>query len=300
MSRLGPVIVFGEVLFDRFPDGSEVLGGAPFNVAWNLRGFGADPLFISRVGDDELGERVLAEMSAFGLDTAGVQRDELRPTGTVEVEFVNGEPRYEIVSDRAWDFIEQPPATLIPDAPPLAYHGSLALRSKRSAAAAAAILASRAEAPKLVFFDVNLRDPWWNLPGLRKRLAQADYIKLNEDELRAMSSKGTNVEDAARELLEQSKANAVFITQGSRGARALYAHGGWLSTKPERELEVVDTVGAGDGFSAVLILGTLQGWPPQTTLTRAREFAEAVVGLRGATTTKTAFYDNFRQQWSNE
>ena len=64
-------LIFGEVLFDRFPDGSEVLGGAPFNVAWNLRGLGQDPLLVSRVGKDELGDRILDAMDGFGLDEIG-------------------------------------------------------------------------------------------------------------------------------------------------------------------------------------------------------------------------------------
>ena len=78
-------VIFGEVLFDRFPDGSTVLGGAPFNVAWNLKALGLDPLLVSRVGRDDLGADILAAMSEWGLDTAGVQTDAGHPTGTVEV-----------------------------------------------------------------------------------------------------------------------------------------------------------------------------------------------------------------------
>ena len=74
------VVVFGEVLFDRFPDGSEVLGGAPFNVAWNLQAFDARPLLVSRVGNDRLGRRILAAMKDWGMDLGGMQVDEHRPT----------------------------------------------------------------------------------------------------------------------------------------------------------------------------------------------------------------------------
>ena len=81
MSLTGRPLIFGEVLFDRFPDGSEVLGGAPFNVAWNLCGLGRAPLLMSRVGEDERGDRILGAMREFGMDCGGIQRDPEHPTG---------------------------------------------------------------------------------------------------------------------------------------------------------------------------------------------------------------------------
>ncbi len=87
-------VIFGEVLFDRFPDGSLVLGGAPFNVAWHLQAFGQAPLLISRVGDDPLGRQVRGAMLDWGMDTAGLQLDSAHATGTVEVRFDHGEPSY--------------------------------------------------------------------------------------------------------------------------------------------------------------------------------------------------------------
>ena len=84
---VGQPLIFGEVLFDRFPDGSEVLGGAPFNVAWHLQGFGLRPRLISRIGEDRAGRRVVEAMDRWGLDTAGVQRDLRRPTGAVDIVF---------------------------------------------------------------------------------------------------------------------------------------------------------------------------------------------------------------------
>ncbi len=85
-------VIFGEVLFDRFPDGNSVLGGAPFNVAWHLQAFGARPLLISSVGDDELGAEIRQTMQDWGMDDSGLQTDAAHPTGTVEVSFNAGEP----------------------------------------------------------------------------------------------------------------------------------------------------------------------------------------------------------------
>ena len=98
-------MIFGEVLFDIFSDGSTVLGGAPFNVAWHLQ--------------------------AWGLDTAGLQMDSIHPTGTVEVKFYNGEPVFEIVDNRAYDHIQ--PDTISSLDPALLYHGTLAVRNRTSA-----------------------------------------------------------------------------------------------------------------------------------------------------------------------
>ena len=100
-----PVLV-GEVLYDIFTDGTEVLGGAPFNVAWNLHGLGCPPLFVSRVGTDARGEAVVDGMASWGMDVAGLQRDAHRETGTVRVRFDDGQPSFEIVADRAWDHVE--------------------------------------------------------------------------------------------------------------------------------------------------------------------------------------------------
>ncbi|MFN2369915.1 MAG: PfkB family carbohydrate kinase, partial [Candidatus Krumholzibacteriia bacterium] len=150
-------IVFGEVLFDRFPDGSAVLGGAPLNVAWNLQALGLAPLLVTRVGEDELGERIAAAMADWGLDTAGLQRDPRQPTGTVEVTLDGGEPRYAIAAGVAYDFIA---AEAVPAPAPgdLLYHGSLALRT---AVPRLALDRLRAQATGGSLVDVNLRSPWW-------------------------------------------------------------------------------------------------------------------------------------------
>ena len=86
------ITIFGEVLFDRFPDGSSVLGGAPFNVAWHLQAFGQRPLFISRIGRDRLGDTIRSAMQSWQMDVLGLQQDEIYPTGTVQVAIEQGEP----------------------------------------------------------------------------------------------------------------------------------------------------------------------------------------------------------------
>ncbi len=172
-------LVFGEVLFDHFPDGSMVLGGAPFNVAWHLQAFRQAPLFVSRVGDDALGRNIRSAMLEWGMHTQGLQMDSAHPTGTVEVRIEGGEPSYDIVAGRAYDFID---ALSLPpfEKPGVIYHGSLALRNQPSADALAAL---KEDHPVPVFLDVNLRPPWWQRDSVLAMLQAAHWAKLNEHEL---------------------------------------------------------------------------------------------------------------------
>jgi fructokinase len=297
MSKHKSLLIFGEVLFDCFEDGNSVLGGAPFNVAWHLQAFGCSPLFVSRVGNDELGEKIRRSMQDWGMDTSGLQRDSEHPTGTVQVSLIDGEPHYEIVADRAWDFID---ARAIPDVEPgLVYHGSLALRSPRSAAALQALKASSA---MQVFLDINLRPPWWDIAQLEKLVEDATWVKLNEHELRALShaddsGAGDDLQMNAARLIDRNKLQLAIITMGSAGAFAMSGNGDIYNIAPTDQNPVVDTVGAGDAFASVCILGLVHGWKVDTILPRAQTFASAIVSQRGATTDDRAFYQPMLKQW---
>ncbi len=283
------ICVFGEVLFDHFPDGARVLGGAPFNVAWHLQALGLSPLFVSRVGSDEEGALVRAAMDAWGMDSRGLQNDPVRPTGRVGVSLVDGEPRYEIVEDCAYDAIDAPPVARCS----LLYHGSLAIRSGRSAAALDALRG----AAQRVFLDVNLRPPWWQRPQLLALLQGASWVKMNQDELAELRPEGSAGRDPSRELLDAFGLEGLVVTRGAEGAEILLASGERCGAAPVSGGPVVDTVGAGDAFTAVFIAGLRLGWEPATTLERAQRFAAAIVGRRGATVDDPAFYREFLRDW---
>jgi len=288
-----PPLVFGEALFDCFPDGTEVLGGAPFNVAWHLAAFGLSPVFLSRVGDDVLGERINAAMREQGMTTLGVQHDPVHPTGSVQVSLEDGEPSYEIVPDRAYDHIDAASLPPLPEQA-LLYHGSLALRHKDSADALRVL---RGRWDPAVFLDVNLRDPWWQKDQLTELLEAATWVKLNANELELLAPDGNDAETRARHLLERYGLEAVFATLGAEGALVLAADGDLRQVAPASDVRVVDAVGAGDGFASVLILGLIRRWPLQQTLDRAQSFASAIVGRRGATVRDPAFYHPFLADW---
>ena len=295
MNAAGPAVpvLFGEVLYDRFPDGSQVLGGAPLNVALHLQAFGLAPLLLSAVGADPLGEQILGRCEAAGLDDRGIGIDPHHPTGTVDVVLDDGEPTFSIRPDVAWDFIASDRVTL-PATPGMLYHGSLALR-RNSARAAFERLRKRLTAP--VFLDVNLRTPWWSRDEVQELVTNAHWIKLNHDELAALTDT-TDEAQAARQLLDLGTAELVVVTRGDAGAAAYPAIGDVRAVTPQDAgIEVIDTVGAGDAFASVLICGLLYGWPLEVTMDRAQAFASRIVGCRGAVPIDPAFHTATLAAW---
>ena len=260
-----PIIIFGEVLWDCFPDGTKVLGGAPFNVAWHLQAFGLEPLFISRVGNDAEGEKILAGMTNWGMSTAGVQKDPKLGTGVVTVTLDNGQPSYDIEHPKAYDHIDANSFPQLP-ASPLLYHGSLAIRNDKSKTALAAL---KSTFEPTIFFDVNFRAPWWEKEAITELSKETAWLKLNDEELPALVS---DIEDRDRQLeflFEQYKLQYILLTEGAAGATLFSHDGDRLNIKPEKANNVVDTVGAGDSFCSILLLGISLGWPLAQTLERA-------------------------------
>lgn len=279
--------IFGEVLFDHFPDGTSVLGGAPFNVAWHLQAFGCAPHFISRVGNDTEGEKVRKAMQDWGMDSNGLQTDASLPTGKVDVALINNEPSYDIVNPVAYDAIE--PADNASGCRWL-YHGSLALREPASRRALKKLTS---EHPGTVFLDVNLRPPWWQQDEVLALIGHADWVKLNSDELEQLAP-GMSAGD----FLDQQGLRGLLVTHGAKGAEVLTAAGETITVQPERSNTVVDTVGAGDAFASVMILGLVKGWHLADTLQRAQTFASNIVGNRGATVDDPDFYAPLLKAWN--
>jgi fructokinase len=284
------ICVFGEVLFDHFPDGQRVLGGAPFNVAWHLQAFGQEPRFISRVGADAEGDEIRTAMQNWGMTLDGLQTDASLPTGRVAVAFSDGQPSYDIVRPCAYDAIE---ADDLPACGWL-YHGSLALRSETSRATLERL---RAATGAQVFLDVNLRSPWWRREPLLQWMGQADWLKLNEDELALLASAVVERSDDLAAVAHGLGLRGLLVTYGEKGAEMVAASGERARILPARDIVVADTVGAGDAFASVVILGLISGWPLQTMLDRAQAFASAIVGRRGATVSDPAFYQTFAERW---
>lgn len=289
---LQSIRIFGEVLFDYFPDGSRVLGGAPFNVAWHMQAFGLQPSLISRVGNDAAGGEIRRAMLAWGMDDSGLQNDHQHPTGGVAITLQAGEPSYEILAQQAYDFID---AHQLPETEAdWLYHGSLALRDAASRRAYQALL-SRHRGK--VFMDVNLRAPWWQLAEVETWLRRADWVKLNEEELRQLQAPQSDATSEMQRFAERFRLQGLIVTRGEQGASCLLADGQVLEIAPQEQMPVVDCVGAGDAFAAVLLLGLARNWPIPQTMRRAQDFASALVGQRGATVSDGNFYRRLVAEW---
>lgn len=292
-AAIGRPLVFGETLFDEFEDGTTRLGGAPLNVSWHLRGFGLDPLLVTRIGEDALGGLALQRMRSALLDTRGVQVDPERPTGRASVVDADGDgPQFEIPDDQAYDLIDR---DLVPHIPPerfeILYHGSLAARHEQSEAA----LRSLRELGLPTFIDANLRSPWWERGALESLIGGARWLKVNTDELQQLqdNTRGRTLLERAQKLRERFGLEAVIVTAGVEGAFAVTENDA-ITAAAERVAPENDIVGAGDAVSAVIMLGILRGWSLNATLRRAVEFATAVhAGLPD----DVAVYQRFLGLW---
>ena len=274
------VLCVGEVLWDALPEGL-FLGGAPFNVACHLRAAGVPVSMVSRVGSDQLGDEVLRRAARYGVGTELIQTDAELPTGFVRVRVDDaGNPGYEILAPSAWDAIATTEA--------------LIARAGRARAIVFGTLAQRAELTRktierlwdssaLMVFDVNLRPPFEDKDIVRRSLERADVVKLAEHELTRIAGwfglRGTPRETMAA-VAEKFECGVVCVTRGSNGAALL--HDGEFTEHPGFEVEVRDTVGAGDAFLAVLLAGLLSGTSDEALLRHANLMGAYVVTQFGA------------------
>jgi fructokinase len=227
-------------------------------------------------------------MAAWGLRTDGLQTDPAHATGTVQVEFAGGEPRYDICMPRAWDFIGDDGFA----AGKVLCHGLLALRSEASRRTLEAVRARSRGAIR--FFDINLRPPHDSRDLLREWMPGADWLKLNLEELAAVTGEGAVPFARAGERLDRLRAEHgirnVLLTAGAEGLMIRGDYGEAVCSPAPRVERVADTVGAGDSISAVAIDGLLRGAPAQEIAEKAGRFASRICGLRGAVTEDKEFY----------
>ncbi len=287
-------LIFGEVLFDCFePDGPDVLGGAPFNVAWHLQGFGLQPLLISAIGADERGEQVLSRMKTWGMATDGIQQLNQYATGMVRIRMEGSSHTFDILPDQAYDHIGETFAVSVLEqhTPSLLYCGSLVGRSQDSAQTLQSLVASGLP----LFVDINLRSPWWQKEAVLGLMHSARWLKLNDDEFTELTGKPIAATDI-RELQETLGNEWLILTEGDAGANIQTRHRLYQDVPPKIE-QLVDTVGAGDAFSAVVLLGIAHEWSPEVILRRALEFAARICEQQGATAMNHALYQQYREAW---
>jgi fructokinase len=258
------VVGLGELIWDLFPEGRR-LGGAPSNFAYVSRLLGDDAAVASRVGRDALGREAAERLERAGLSTEYLQRDGEHPTGTVGVRIgANGEPRFNVNENSAWDYLEWTPewGRLAGRAAVVCF-GTLGQRRPEARATIERFLgATRPGALRL--FDVNLRHSFFTPDMLARALRLSTVVKLNAEELAAagsmLSLRASGQVETARELLELFDLRLVAVTRGAAGS--LLVSRDEADEHPGlRAGRVADTIGCGDAFAAALAHCLRRGAP---------------------------------------
>ncbi len=270
----------GEILWDLFPD-KKLPGGAPANVIYNTTLLGADSCLVSRVGDDPDGIELVEYLQEKGIKTGYIQVDKIHKTGVVDVSFDdNNDPRYNIVKPAAWDFLEKSESIrlLAAESDAIAF-GTLAQRSPVSADTIQWFLKVAGE-KCLKVLDVNFRPPYVMEDVVRRSLELADIVKINHEERDALM-KMLNTSNPEDVLLNEFNVRGICLTKGMKGSE-------WIEKDYRIDQSVYkavdkegDSVGLGDGFTAVLTVELTKHGDAKKAMDRASRYTALLAGKRG-------------------
>lgn len=276
------IVSLGEILWDLLPTGKQV-GGAPANVAYHLKRFGAEVFVVSSVGKDTLGADICDYMDKYGLEKEYLSIANKYPTGTVEVKLDDrGLPSYIIHENVAWDHIP--------------WTAKLAQLSQDCDAVCFGTLAQRGQSHETIqkflsftcddclrIFDINLRQSYYTKELILVLLSMANVLKINDDELRVLAEmldlRGVPQEQL-RQLMISHDLHYAALTCGQKGSVMLSVEETVICDG--RVVEVVDTVGAGDAFTAAMVMGLLKGMPLEIINSAACEIGAFVCTQPGA------------------
>lgn len=274
----------GEALWDVLPEGKKI-GGAPANFAYHVGQFGLDSCVVSAVGDDALGNEILENFNSKGLKRL-IEKVPY-PTGTVQVEIdPAGIPQYDIKENVAWDNIPfTPELERLAKRTRAVCFGSLAQRNVVSRETIARFLdAMPKEEDNLVVFDVNLRQGFYTKDILCESMQRCNILKINDEELvtvsRLFGYPGIDLQDKCWILLGKYNLKMLILTCGVNGSYVFTP--GSVSFLPTPQVEVADTVGAGDSFTAAFIASILKGLPVTEAHRRAVDTSAFVCTQKGA------------------
>jgi fructokinase len=255
------VVGLGEVLWDVLPTGKK-LGGAPANFAYISSQIGNHGIVASRVGVDKNGREIMRSLEKIGVGVSHIQTDAEHSTGTVSVSLANGQPSYEIKENAAWDFLK-----LTEDWRDLAKtcdavcFGTLAQRNAVSRHTIQEFI-KLVKTDCLRIFDVNLRQNYFSPDVVKDSLNLADVVKLNHEELPKLAEmfaiNSLNQMEQAKKLCGKFKIRFMCLTRGGKGSLLLTENE--ASEHCGIKVEIADTIGAGDSFTAAMTNGILRGW----------------------------------------
>ncbi len=277
----GKIIGLGEILWDMLPTGKQ-LGGAPANFAYHVCRLGGNGWAVSAISDDELGREIKSTLSTKKLNTILEEVNE--PTGTVQVTLnAAGVPTYEITEGVAWDHIPftERIGDLAKETSAVCF-GTLAQRSPESRATIHEFIENMPDG-SLKVYDINLRQNYYDEKIISDSLRLADILKINDEELdivsKMLSLSGTQ-EERCRAISRAFNLKFVILTKGGDGSEVVLEDKVHIS-RPGK-IDIVDTVGAGDSFTAAFILAYLRGESLEKAHTLATEVSSYVCTKAGA------------------
>jgi fructokinase len=277
------IVGLGEILWDLLPDG-RCLGGAPFNFTFHCHQLGHSAVMVSRVGADELGRLIREAVRARGLSDAFLQEDGDHPTGTVTVALAAGQPTFTITPEVAYDYLawDERLESLLGQARAVCF-GTLVQRQATARETVRRALAAARNA--LVIYDINLRQDHYSRPVVEASLAASRWVKLNDDELLVVRDlldlSGTTEASLLADLRRRYDLELAALTRGGRGCLLQTAHD--EIDLPGVPVRVVDTIGAGDAFTAGLLVCALEGRPTSDAAAFANRLAARVASSAGGT-----------------
>jgi len=284
MSNRFRVLSFGEILWDVMDD-REFIGGAPFNFAAHISKLGGQVFFVSRVGPDNRGKKAHKMIDKYGVEDELIQIDQKLPTGFVTVKLNDeGSPDYIIHEDVSYDHIDYNDKLenkLKKTDFDIFYFGTLAQRNKKSRQTLIKIFKNIKA--KKIFLDLNLRQDFYNKQLLKSSLERTDILKLNQEELQILIKiiyDEKNEKAALEKLTEDFKLEIICVTAGSSGC--IVFSQGELKTIPVEKVEVADTVGTGDAFSAGFLYNLCLKDDPFKAAYFGNEIGRLVASKRGA------------------
>lgn len=274
------IVGIGEILWDMLPSGKS-LGGAPANFAYHSACLGAEAWTVSAIGDDPLGHEILDVLKTKKLHALLAMSS--RPTGIVQVELnAGGVPTYNIMENVAWDNIpftsEMEALAARTDA---VCFGSLVQRMNSRDSVRKFIEATPTSALKV--FDINLRQHYYCQDVIEASLRMSDILKINDEEIRIVAdllSLDGDDEQVCRKLIDTYSLRLVILTKGAQGSVVVTSDE--VFSQPAGKVQVIDTVGAGDSFTAAFVHAYLQGLPITQAQKLANDTAAIVCSHKGA------------------
>lgn len=279
------ILVFGEVLFDVYPDKTKKPGGAPFNFAFHLAQLGIETYLLTRIGDDKDGADLKKFIIDSGISPEFIQLDKKYSTGRVNITLKNGIPEFNIPPVSSYDFIDYDEYERTKKKEDLyfdiIYFGTLSKRLDKSRDTLSKIISSTPCSYR--FCDINLRKPYYSYDLIYDTIGSSNILKVSEGELSLISRNKNDIKDlkkAMEDIYKEFDLKKLCLTMGSNGS--IYFNGLDFYSYKSSRIKPVDTTGAGDAFASMLCYCLLKGIEDKNILKKCDKFAFDICSIWGA------------------